>query len=183
MIRLSTLIIILILSVGPIVSSGFLFAFIDIPSMALVLGVPFGLLLYCYGNDLFAFTWKAFLLSIEGNVEPNQRMSEIAMMGRKFVLSAGIICSVRNWIMMFQDLSDPSKIGVGMAVSLLGLIYAIACSYFVFMPLEVAFSGDVTGVPAKDSYTPPSEIPMLLRTLQLLVLMLCFIILLNVLAC
>jgi len=174
------MVLILILGGGPVVTSGFFWAFIDIPTILFVFGVPFGLLLFSYEKELLVFIWCSILVLCGRKTHKSERMAEVARMGWRYVLAASLICCMKNCVIILQDLSDPSKIGVGMAVAMLPFIYAVMVMYFVFMPLEVAFK--VKEERAALSYTPPSVTNLLLRTLQLFTIVLSFFILLNVLA-
>ena len=86
-----------------ILAGGTLAAFIDAPSMFIVLGISLPLV-YVRG-----FSWKRF---------------------RRLLVSAGAIGTVTGLVLMLQNLDAPEKIGPGMATSLITLYYALVGAAF-----------------------------------------------------
>ncbi len=86
-----------------ILAGGTLAAFIDAPSMFIVLGISVPLV-YVRG-----FTWKRF---------------------RRLLVSAGAIGTVTGLVLMLQNLDDPAQIGPGMATALITLYYSLVGAAF-----------------------------------------------------
>ena len=84
-------------------AGGTLAAFIDAPSMFIVLGISVPLV-YVRG-----FTWKRF---------------------RRLLVSAGAIGTVTGLGLMLQNLDDPAQIGPGMATALITLYYSLLGAAF-----------------------------------------------------
>jgi len=80
-----------------ILSGGTVGAFIDAPSLLIVIGISVPLV-YVRG-----FTWKRF---------------------RKLIVSAGAIGTMTGLIHMLQNLDDPAHIGPGIATAFITLYYA-----------------------------------------------------------
>ena len=148
--------------------------------MFYVLGAPFGLILFNYGKSVFSFINQSLFSIIGKNVVKDSHLSEVAMMWRTYTTTACFVCSLINLICMFQDLSDPNKIGAGIATALLPFFYATLFSYFVLMPLEVEFKESDKN--NQTGYTPPAIIYLLVRLLSVLTILLALFILLNVLS-
>lgn len=170
---------IITLAFGPIITSGFLMAFIDIASLLLVVGGTFGVLLFCYEKRLLKFILACVQVTF-GKELKSQEFAEIAIMGRYCALVSGIVCTLVRLIIMLVDLSDPSKIGVGMAVALLGFFYAFVLAYFIFMPLEATFLENPLD---RESICSPPHLTFMCGVVcQIFVVLLGFFVLLNVLA-
>jgi chemotaxis protein MotA len=60
----------------------------------------------------------------------------------KFAPAFGMIGTLLGLIMMLGNMTDPSKIGSGMAIALLTTLYGAALSYASFLPMaeKLAFS-------------------------------------------
>tara|TARA_R100001594_G_scaffold122577_1_gene158743 strand:+ start:353 stop:697 length:345 start_codon:yes stop_codon:yes gene_type:complete len=86
-----------------ILAGGTLAAFVDAPSMFIVLGISLPLV-YVRG-----FSWKRF---------------------RRLLVSAGAIGTVTGLVLMLQNLDDPARIGPGMATALITLYYALVAAAF-----------------------------------------------------
>jgi len=140
--RLFAILIILFFSIGPILLSGFLPAFVDIPSMAVTVGMTFALLLFNFGNDFIRFVPRSFVMLYTRTPVGNKRFAEIAYYGSRYSIGCGAFGTCVGLVIMLQDLSDPSKIGVGMAVALLTFLYGIVAAEFFFVPLHRAYSED-----------------------------------------
>jgi flagellar motor component MotA len=86
-----------------ILAGGTLAAFVDAPSMIIVLGISVPLV-YVRG-----FSWKRL---------------------RRLLVSAGAIGTVTGLVLMLQNLDDPAKIGPGMATALITLYYSLVGAAF-----------------------------------------------------
>ena len=118
--------------------------FINVPSVMITLGVT-GLLLYGnYGRDYLAFTSDSILTLFSKPPQPVPLYVEIAKAGSRYVVGAGLAGTLIGLIQMLRNLSDPSSIGVGMAVSLITVLYAVIASefYCAFMIVEYSPKSD-----------------------------------------
>ena len=86
-----------------ILAGGTVGAFIDAPSLLIVIGISVPLV-YVRG-----FSWKRL---------------------RRLLVSAGAIGTVTGLVLMLQNLDDPAQIGPGMATSLITLYYALVAAAF-----------------------------------------------------
>ncbi len=86
-----------------ILAGGTLAAFVDAPSLIIVLGISLPLV-YVRG-----FSWQRF---------------------RRLLVSAGAIGTVTGLVLMLQNLDTPEKIGPGMATSLITLHYSLIAYAF-----------------------------------------------------
>ena len=55
-------------------------------------------------------------------------------MARFYSLGAGIIGGFIGWIMMFNNMDDPTAIGPGMAIALLSSLYALCLAFGLCLP-------------------------------------------------
>ena len=92
-----------VMLVTGILAGGTLAAFIDAPSMFIVLGISLPLV-YVRG-----FTWKRF---------------------RRLLVSAGAIGTMTGLVLMLQNLDDPAQLGPGMATAFITLYYAFVGAAF-----------------------------------------------------
>ena len=81
-----------------ILSGGTVGAFIDAPSLLIVIGISVPLV-YVRG-----FTWKRF---------------------RKLIVSAGAVGTMTGLILMLQNLDDPAQVGPGIATAFITLWYSL----------------------------------------------------------
>lgn len=116
-------------------SAGVLENFIDLPSLIAVFGVASGIMLICYTpSDLLA-ALRALVSAAMNQPDAGCREAE-AVLGRAYqaVWGMGLIATLLNFITMLWDLSDPSAIGAGMAVSLLAVAYAAFAAELLIAP-------------------------------------------------
>ena len=114
--------------------------FINLPSLAITLGVTFFMLLAAFGKDFLRFIPDGLATLICTPQEPNPRFAEIAGHGARYVIGAGVIGTMIGMIQMLSNLSDPSGLGVGMATCLLTIFYAIITSELLFAYLHKSYS-------------------------------------------
>ena len=57
----------------------------------------------------------------------------------EFILSWGLFVMIFGLVMMLADL-DPDKVGIGVAVCILGFLYAMSIALFVFLPIGLRLS-------------------------------------------
>lgn len=114
--------------------------FINLPSLVFALGITFFLLLATFGKDFLKFIPNALVTLVSSPQNPNPRFAEIAAFGSRYVVGAGVIGALIGLIQILSNLSDPSGIGIGMAVALLTPFYAIVASEIFFAYLYKAYS-------------------------------------------
>ncbi len=112
--------------------------FIDVPSVMITLGAPGFLLLGNYGRDYLAFMSDSILTLFSKPPQPIPLYVEIAKAGSRYVVGGGVAGTLIGLIQMLRNLGDPSAIGMGMAVALITILYAVFASefYFAFMIVE-----------------------------------------------
>ena len=134
--------------------------FVNVPSAIITLGIP-ALLLYAnYGRDFLAFS-SDFLLALAG--PPPKRVplyAEIAAAGSRYVLGAGVLGMLIGLIQMLRNLEDPSSIGMGLAVSLLTVLYSVGASEFglAFMANEHGPRGGEGAAAAPGTTSSPGRL-------------------------
>ena len=144
------------LIVCAILMGGDLHAFVDPPSLAVVLGITTGGILFSHspGEILGAF-WTACGTDPLSEEKASQaggvfsRMSHIA-------LASGLIGTLIGLVQMLQNLSDPTKIGPAMAVALLCPLYAIILSELIFKAAEADCRARAMNDTPSGSSGPPS---------------------------
>jgi len=133
--------------------------FLNIPAMAFVFGICFFLLLGAYGADFLKFIPASLISLVCSPSRPSRRYAEIAKFGSRYVIAGGVITSLLGVIAMMGNLSDPSHIGMGIAMSMLPPFYAILASEIFFAFVYQAFSDSKS-----DSDTPKHDKPQLPAT-------------------
>ena len=120
--------------------------FVNLPSLAMVFGIAFFALLATFGMDFLKFIPQSLLTFVSSTPEPNPGFAEIALFTSRYIIGAGLIGMIIGLIQMLSNLSDPSGIGVGMAVAMLTPFYAIITSEIFCAFLYKAYStGDQCG--------------------------------------
>ena len=100
--------------------------FVDLPSMAFVVGIIIGSLLFKHGAEGLALFIGA-----------TDNRKEIIKTGIKATFTAGALGFFIGLIQLLANLDDPSKIGPALAVSLLTVTYSLVIYLAVFLPLPV----------------------------------------------
>jgi flagellar motor component MotA len=147
--RLIGLLGVLTVIIGSIVAGGGVLAFIHIPSIVFTFGVTFFILLASFGTDFLRFIPQSMLTLICHNTKPNPRFAEIALFASRYIIGAGLIGLLIGLIQMLQNLSDPASLGMGMAVALLTVLYAIVLSEIFCAFLYKAYSDGDEGAHSK----------------------------------
>ncbi len=138
--RLIGLLGVLIIIAGTTVAGGSALAFIHVPSIVFICGVTFFVLLATFGTDFLKFIPQSILTFISCNTKPNPRFAEIALFASRYIIGAGLIGLLIGLVQMLQNLSDPESLGMGMAVALLTVFYAIVISEIFCAFLYKAYS-------------------------------------------
>jgi len=100
--------------------------FIHFPSMVFVVGVIVGSLLFKHGTEGLAL----FIGTTE-----YERRKEIVKTGVKATFTAGALGFFIGLVQLLSNLSDPTKVGPALAVSLLTVIYSLVIYLIIFLPL------------------------------------------------
>lgn len=87
----------------------------------------------------------------------------------QFTWGAGLLCTFLVLIGLMQNMSDPTKIGPGMAAGLLPLLYAAVLAEFIIFPIRCA---KAAGTEPTDT-TPSRLVAMPLIAAASLVMVLC----------
>jgi flagellar motor component MotA len=112
-------------------------AFIDYPSLILVVGGTFGVLMIaCDTSD-----WKNAGRMLSGprkSLDQAGCQSAAVFFGQasRAAIAAGVIGQVMGMIIMLGQLDDPAALGPGMAVSLISALYGLGLSEFFFVPMQ-----------------------------------------------
>ena len=128
------------LIVGAIAAGAGAAMFINLPSLAITLGVTFFMLLAAFGKDFLRFIPRSILAFVSRDPEPNPRFAEIALFTSRYIIRAGLIGMLIGLIKMLMNLSNPKDIGAGMAIALLTPFYAIITSEIFCAFLYKAYS-------------------------------------------
>jgi flagellar motor component MotA len=114
--------------------------FFNIPSIAIITGITFFLLLANFGKNFLKFIPDCFLTFVSTAEKPNPKFAEIALAGSRYVIAAGVIGTLIGLIQMLANLENPGSIGLGMATALLTIFYAVIVSEFLFTFLQKAYT-------------------------------------------
>lgn len=114
-------------------------AFLNFPSMFLVAGLSFFLLLGAHGKTFLAFIPEAIKTIFSNPPEPNPEFAQIAKDGEKFSLASGTMGVIVGLVALLGHLDDPSMIGPSMALSLLSVIYGLYLSECFFSVIAWAY--------------------------------------------
>ncbi|MFH1566573.1 MAG: MotA/TolQ/ExbB proton channel family protein [Gemmatimonadota bacterium] len=108
-------------------------AMIDIPSLIIVLGGTFGMLLL--GGSPLVLMLRS-IVSVPA-AEPEARAAARGWrMARIYALASGILGDVIGWVIMLKNVDDPAAIGPGMAIALLTSFYGILLAFVLCLPCQ-----------------------------------------------
>jgi flagellar basal body-associated protein FliL len=127
--------------------NGNILGFLSLETFLIVFGGVFALLLLTYGRDFFRFLVHAFAAFF---FEPakNKLFAEIAAMGGRYIAGMGAVGSAIGLITMLMSLDDPSRLGCGMALAMLSVLYGVIGT-FLFISLGHFFSEKTEGANAE----------------------------------
>ena len=124
----------------PLLLSKSLIFFINTPIIIWTYGLTSFLLLSAFRKDFLRFIPEAILSLFFVPNKPNPRFAEIAKLGSRYVIGVGVIFYIIELILMLTGLEDPSQIGVGIALGLLTIFYALIASELFFISTYNLFS-------------------------------------------
>jgi flagellar motor component MotA len=139
---------------GALSCSGDVQMFIHVPSFIFVFGICFFLLLGSFGIDFLKFIPASLTCLACSPSRPSPRYAEIAKFGSRYIVGAAVVGGLLGVISMMQNLSDPSGIGAGIAVAMIGPFYAIVSSEIFLAFVYKAFSDSDPNARADAKETP-----------------------------
>lgn len=106
---------------------------IDPPSLILVVGSVVGMLLLG-GHNIGGMVTAVF----SNSAEESELKAAIHgyRMGRHYCTAAGAVCLAVGSIVVLKSLGDPASIGPGLALALLGTLYALLLGFVLFLGLQ-----------------------------------------------
>lgn len=110
--------------------------FIDLPPLLIVWGGAFWGFLAASGPRAIR-GWKVTFSKSIVDTEEVQTFIDAYRTSRYGALAGGFFAAGAGIIIMLANLNDPSEIGPGMALGLLGFFYAVVMAYFIFLPLQI----------------------------------------------
>ena len=109
--------------------------FVDLPAIAFVVLVGFGILIASHGlSDVGQFLAAAFWKS-ESDAEQVQRVAET---GITAFVATGWIGALIGVVQLLACLEDPSQLGIGAAIALLTAFYGYIIAYAICFPITRA---------------------------------------------
>jgi flagellar motor component MotA len=172
--RLIALMGLLFILLGPMTLGGRLALFIDLPSIIIVFGFAFFMLLLCFGRDFLKFIPKSLCVFCFSPQSPNQKYAEIALYGSRIVVGGASIATLVSYVHILSGMADPSSIGLGMSVSLLPILYGLILSEVYFAIVYKAFADSAsigTEVPAWINLFLPIVVVLVVLLIFLLVIL------------
>ena len=76
---------------------------------------------------------------VSGNIEPDAAIARAASYAARAALVGGALGTLLGFIRMLTLLDDPSQAGGGMAIAMMPLLYGIALSEIVFVPMAFVY--------------------------------------------
>ena len=150
--------------------SGRLDAFVNMPSIIIVLGsaIAFTLAFHSWGDVTGAFSAGLG----RGILAPDQAEKYVTVMStaRLVTGASGVVGTMIGLIQMLLHLEDPKHIGPALAVAFLTLLYAVILSEFVLAPLmnRIRLRAPAAGggkAPLKPAMVSVVTVPLTLMTL------------------
>tara|TARA_A100001037_G_C14723827_1_gene445747 strand:+ start:118 stop:489 length:372 start_codon:yes stop_codon:yes gene_type:complete len=90
-------------------------AFINIPSIVIVVGLTVGGLLYSRANFRSASFWQQ---------------------ARQYAIGSGVVGFIIGLILILKNMDDPAAVGPAAAIALLTVLYGTFFGYFIALPNE-----------------------------------------------
>ena len=116
-----------------VVAMGDVSAFIDVPSLLIVVGGTLGMLIF--GRSGIPNMISA---AFSGDAT-NEELTAAAKgwrMARSYTLVSGVIGTFIGGVIMLKNMDDPAALGPGTALAILTILYSLLLSYGVYLPLQ-----------------------------------------------
>lgn len=134
--------------------------FIDIPSLLLLAGFTIWGLLGAAGCQTGAV--------LKAACRPDRAEASILITSqqalrstRSTVMAGGCFAAVAGLVIMLKNLDDPSQIGPGMAIGVLGWSYALLLAYVVLLPLQAGVERQLLAVQGEQPVQTESRFDMM----------------------
>lgn len=111
-------------------------AFINVPSVIIVLGVSYFVGIAAYGWRDFNYGVKALLFVYRKRVPSSLGIRHVNIIRsmRLYVVLSGILGFLVGSVQMLANLDDPSAIGPAVAVAILTIFYSVFLILFIIQP-------------------------------------------------
>ena len=127
----------LLLSAVAVSPGSSLFAFVDYPSLILVVGGTFAVLMIACDSDDWRHAFRVVIAPRKALDRDGYRSaSRFFGQASRAAIALGVIGQVMGMIIMLGQLDDPDALGPGMAVSLISALYGLGLSEFLFVPMQ-----------------------------------------------
>jgi len=114
--------------------------FVHVPSMIIIFGLTFFLLLGTFQLDFLRFIPASLKMLCCTPRKPNPRFAEIARFASRYAIGMAVVSTSIELIIMLRSLDSPDMIGVAIAVALLPVLYAVILSEVFFALAYKTFS-------------------------------------------
>jgi flagellar motor component MotA len=121
----SALVLLVVIVLAAIMMESNLWAFVDVRTLMLVLGISLGGTLWLNSVNDFLESCRDWLANEELDEAGRERSHRVFTQMANFTVAGGVIGVLIGLIQMLQNLSDPTAIGPSMAGALLSLLYAV----------------------------------------------------------
>ena len=145
------------LIVMAMVTGGTLNAFINAPSMFIVLS---GMCCFSLAHHSFGDIKEAFQHATSDAASPNlQKDLSVIATVRKTTYGSGVAGTIIGLMHMLQNMYDPSAIGPAMAVAILTAFYAVLLAEFFIDPMANRLLSHATTEETNQITLPPPQSP------------------------
>jgi flagellar motor component MotA len=133
---------------------------IDPASLSLVLGTVLGMLLIGRHN---IGTMVSAVFAADTHESKLREAIHGYRMGRYYCMPAAGVCLGVGVVIMLKSLDDPAAIGPGMAIALLGSLYALLLGFVLFLGLQSGLEKRL-GEPVEDTVVPAALLALVFCT-------------------
>ena len=131
------------------VHAGFFSKLVDVPSVTITLGGWAAALLMSFGRGCFTAIGAVF--SRTASREMLALGVAVFERGQSYAVGCGVLGTLVGLVIMLSKLDDPARIGPGLAVALLTLIYGLFLAYAIQLPIVASLRrrlGEMEGTPS-----------------------------------
>lgn len=118
-------------------SGGVLWTFVDLPSLLIVIGIPVVLLRAGWSFREMGEAFRAALSDGSGEGERAEAVRFFAA-ARRYLVGSSIFSFLVGIVCILKNLSDKTKLGPNLALTLISAFYAVVLILVVCLPLEIA---------------------------------------------